>query len=140
MPHLPRPLMQFFNDAIYFILRGRRFSGLPLLRLTTVGARSGEHRRSTLGYFEESPTAWIIIGSAGGAAKHPAWVYNVARHPDQVWVQLSNGSRQIKVRPETLTGEERAAMWRRIVAVAPGYAAYETKTDRQIPLVRLVPA
>ena len=55
-----------------------------------------------------------------------------------MWVQLSNGSRQLKVRPETLTGEERAAMWRRIVAVSPGYAAYETKTDRQIPLVRLV--
>ncbi len=140
MPRMPGPLMQFFNDAIYFILRGRRLSGLPLLRLTTVGARSGQPRRSTLGYFEDGGPAWVIVGSAGGAAKHPAWVYNIAKHPDQVWVQLSNSSHNVKVRPERLTGEERAAMWQRIVQASPGYASYQTKTDREIPLLRLVPA
>jgi deazaflavin-dependent oxidoreductase (nitroreductase family) len=139
-PRLPGPLMQFANDAIYFILRGRRMSGTPLLRLTTVGARSGQPRRVTLGYFEDSDKAWVIIGSAGGAATHPAWVYNLAKHSDQVWVQLSNGPEKIKVRPATLKGEERAAMWTRIVQVSPNYAAYEPKTDREIPLVRLVPA
>ena len=138
MPRMPGPLIQFFNDAIFFILRGRRFSGLKLLRLTTVGARSGQPRRSTLGYFAESDRAFIIIGSAAGAAKHPAWIYNIAKHPDQVWVQLDN--QKIKVRPETLKGEERADMWRRIVQAAPNYASYETKTDREIPLVRLLPA
>src|SRR5712692_8294031 len=138
MPRMPGPLTQFMNDAIYFIFRGRLFSGLKLLRLTTVGARSGQPRRSTLGYFAESDRAWVIIGSAGGAAKHPAWVYNLAKHPDQVWVEL--GGTKVKVRPESLKGEERASMWRRIVAAAPNYASYETKTDREIPLVRLVPA
>ena len=138
MPRMPGPLMQFMNDAIYFIFRGRHFSGLRLLRLTTIGARSGQPRRSTLGYFAESDRAWVIIGSAGGAAKHPAWVYNLAKHPDQVWVEVDR--QKIKVRPETLTGEERASMWRRIVAAAPNYKSYETKTDREIPLVRLIPA
>jgi deazaflavin-dependent oxidoreductase (nitroreductase family) len=138
MPRMPGPLMQFFNDAIFFILRGRRFSGLYLLRLTTVGARSGQPRRSTLGYFEDVPGSWVVIGSAGGAARHPAWVYNIAKHPDQVWVQI--GSKKIQVRPETLKGEERAAMWHRIVQAAHNYGPYATKTDREIPLVRLVPA
>jgi deazaflavin-dependent oxidoreductase (nitroreductase family) len=137
MPRLPGPVMQFFNDAIFFIFRGRRFSGLRLLRLTTFGARTGRPRRTTLGYLAESDQAWVIIGSAGGAARHPAWVYNLARHPDQVWVELDG--HKIKARPETLKGEERAAMWRRIVQASPGYGAYETKTDREIPLVRLVP-
>jgi deazaflavin-dependent oxidoreductase (nitroreductase family) len=138
MPRLPGPLMQFVNDAVFFFLRGRRIAGLPLLRLTTVGARSGKPRRSTLGCFAESNQAWVIIGSAGGAAKHPAWVYNLARHPDQVWIEI--GKEKMKVTPETLKGEERAAMWRRIVQAAPNYGSYETKTDREIPLVRLRPA
>jgi len=135
MPRLPGPLMQFLNDAIFFLLRGRRFGGLHLLRLTTVGARTGQPRNSTLGYFAESDQAWVIIGSAGGASRHPAWIYNIAKHPDQVWVQLTG--QKIKVRPETLKGEERAAMWQRLVEAAPNYKAYETKTDREIPLVRL---
>jgi len=138
MPRMPGPLMQFLNDTIFFIMRRRRFSGLHLLRLTTVGARSGQPRRSTLGYFEEGPNSWVIIGSAAGAAKHPAWIYNIARHPDQVWVELAD--KKLQVRPETLKGEERAAMWQRIIQAAPNYAAYETKTDREIPLVRLTPA
>jgi len=138
MPRMPGPLMQFFNDAIFFVFRGRPFSGLRLLRLTTIGARSSQPRRSTLGYFAESDKSWVIIGSAAGAAKHPGWVYNLAKHPDQVWVELDR--QKIKVRPETLKGEERAEMWRRIVQAAPNYKSYETKTDREIPLVRLVPA
>ena len=80
----------------------------------------------------------MIVGSANGAARHPAWLYNLAKHPDQVWIEI--GKQKIRVRPETLKGEERAAMWRRIVQAAPNYASYETKTDREIPLVRLRPA
>jgi deazaflavin-dependent oxidoreductase (nitroreductase family) len=137
-PRLPGPLMQFFNDAIFFIFRGRPFFGMRLAELTTVGAKSGQLRRRTLAYFANGDDAWVIVGSAGGAAKHPAWIYNIARHPDQVWLEF--GLKKIKVQPETLKGEERASMWRRIVAAAPNYKSYESKTDREIPLVRLVPA
>lgn len=132
---MPAPLMRILNAAIFRILRNRPFQGGHLLMLTTVGARSGEQRRSTLAYFPDGPDAWFIIGSAGGAAKHPAWMYNLARHPDQVWIEL--GNRKIRVTPETLKGEERAQAWQRIVAKAPNYAAYESKTDREIPVVRL---
>jgi hypothetical protein len=55
-----------------------------------------------------------------------------------VWVEL--GDRSLKVTPETLTGDERARAWRRITAQAPGFAAYETSTDRQIPVIRLTKA
>jgi deazaflavin-dependent oxidoreductase (nitroreductase family) len=135
---MPAPLMRFINAIVFRIFRNREFSGGRLLMLTTVGARSGEQRRSTLGYFPDGDNAWLVIGSAGGAARNPAWVYNLARHPDQVWVEI--GPRKVKVRPEILKGEERAQAWQRIVAKAPNYGAYETKTDRAIPVVRLTAA
>jgi deazaflavin-dependent oxidoreductase (nitroreductase family) len=134
---MPAPLMGFINGIMFRIFRNRGFNGGSLLMLTTVGARSGAQRRSLLGYFPDGENAWIIVGSAGGAAKHPAWIFNLAKHPDQVWVEL--GNRKIKVTPETLTGEARARAWQQIVAKSPGYSAYETKTDREIPLVRLTP-
>jgi deazaflavin-dependent oxidoreductase (nitroreductase family) len=134
----PAALMRIINPIIFRIFRNRGFNGGRLLMLTTVGARSGESRSATLGYFPDGDNAWIIIASAGGAAKHPAWMYNLARNPDKVWVQI--GNRKVKVTPETLTGEDRARAWQRVIAQAPSYAAYESKTDREIPIVRLSPA
>jgi deazaflavin-dependent oxidoreductase (nitroreductase family) len=131
--------MRFINSIIFGLFRNRNFFGGRLLKLTTVGARSGEQRTSTLAYFPDvDGTSWIIIGSANGAAKHPAWMFNLAKHPDQVWAEL--GNRKVKVTPVTLTGDERAQTWKRVVAQAPSYAGYETKTDRDIPVVRLSPA
>jgi deazaflavin-dependent oxidoreductase (nitroreductase family) len=135
---MPAPLMRVVNAAIFGFFRNRQFAGGHVLMLTTVGARSGQQRRCTLGYFPDGDNGWLIIGSAGGAAKNPAWMYNLARHPDQVWVDI--GNRKVRVTPETLTGEARAQAWQRVVAKAPNYGTYETKTDRQIPVVRLTPA
>ena len=132
---MPAPLMRVMNGIIFGIFRNRSFNGGRLLMLTTVGARSGVQRKSTLGYFPDGDNAWIIIGSAGGAASHPAWVYNLAKHPDQVWVEI--GRERIHVHPELLGGEERAKAWRRVVAEAANFAKYETATDREIPVVRL---
>jgi deazaflavin-dependent oxidoreductase (nitroreductase family) len=61
----------------------------------------------------------------------------LAKHPDNVWIEV--GDHKLRVTPELLEGEQRAAAWQRVVAEAPNYAAYPTKTDRQIPLVRLSP-
>jgi hypothetical protein len=66
------------------------------------------------------------------------FVNDAARHPDQVWVEL--GKEKVRVRPELLKGEERGAMWQRVIQASPNYASYATKTDCEIPLVRLVPA
>jgi deazaflavin-dependent oxidoreductase (nitroreductase family) len=131
--------MRLINSVIFGLFRNRNFFGGRLLKLTTVGARSGEQRTSTLAYFPDiDGNAWIIIGSANGAAKQPSWIFNVAKHPDQVWIEL--GSRKVKVTPVTLEGEERALAWKRVVAQSPVYAGYETKTDREIPVLRLSPA
>jgi deazaflavin-dependent oxidoreductase (nitroreductase family) len=113
---------------------GGRSSGSALL-LTTVGARSGEQRVASVRRFDDGDGRWLVVGSAGGAAKHPAWVYNLARNPDKVWVEI--GRDRYKVTPELLSGDERATAWQRVVAEAPQFAGYLDQTDREIPVVRL---
>jgi deazaflavin-dependent oxidoreductase (nitroreductase family) len=111
---------------------------MKLLRLTTVGARSGNAHRVSLFTAPAGPGAWYVVASAGGARKHPAWYHNMAKHPDQIWIELDG--RRVRVAAETVTGAERDAAWRTFVAAWPGYADYQTRTDRVIPVVKLTPA
>lgn len=135
-PRLPRAFMQFMNDMAFRFLRHRKFRGAPgVVALTTTGARSGEPRRATVAYFDEDDHTWLIVASGGGTARHPAWLYNIAKHPDQVWIEI--GNRRVKVTPETLKGEDRAVAWNRIITDSPGFKQYESTTDREIPVVRL---
>jgi len=108
---------------------------VPLVLLTTVGARTGRERTSVLGGFEESDGSWLVVGSKGGSATHPAWFINLAKKPDNVWLEV--GNRKFKVRPELLKGEEYEAAYRRVVDDSRQYAGYRKVTDREIPLVRL---
>jgi|SRR5712691_4719405 len=135
MPRLPGALMSGMNALVFRLFRGRVFFGMQLLQLTTVGAKSGKERLTTLAYVRDGDNAWLITGSAGGAASHPAWYFNLARNPDRVWVQI--GDRKIKVRPESLRGAEREKAYRRFEATASSYSGYPQKTDREIPVVRL---
>ena len=115
-----------------------RVQGRPLLLLTTVGRRSGKPRETLLGWFpDEGADTYLVTATAAGSADHPAWFLNLASHPDQVWVEV--GRRRRRVTPVSLEGAERDAAWERIVALAPGYAPYRAKTDRVIPIVRLIP-
>ena len=107
----------------------------PVVLLTTKGAKSGESRTVTLGGFADGDDAWLIVASAGGAARHPAWFNNMVKHPDDLWLEV--GSRKMKVTGESLTGTEREEALRRIAGVAAQYGKYPTKTDREIPIVRL---
>ena len=138
IPRMPGLLTRLFNSLMFRVFRNRRFMGFRVLMLSTIGARSGQLRRTVLGYFDDPghPDAYIIVGSAAGAAKHPAWFFNLAGHPEQVWIEV--GSSKLRVKPEMLEGQEREDAWQRIVAEAPNYAAYPTKTDREIPLVRVL--
>jgi len=120
--------------GLYRLSGGRVGIGHGLL-LTTVGAKSGEQRVASLRRFEEGEGRWLVAASAGGQAKQPSWLTNLSRNPDQVWVEI--GRDRTKVRPALLQGEERAVAWRRIVSEAPRFGGYETKTDREIPVVRL---
>ena len=117
-------------------LTGSKMGGRPLLYLSTVGAKSAQRRPSVLMPFPERDDAWLIVGSEGGAPSHPSWFYNLAAHPDEVEVEVDG--RKTAVTPQTLTGDERAAAWQRITTERPNFAAYEEKTDRQIPVVRLI--
>jgi deazaflavin-dependent oxidoreductase (nitroreductase family) len=80
----------------------------------------------------------LIVASAAGSAHNPGWYHNLAAHPDQVWIELPQ--RTLRVTPEQLEGARREACWRRIVQAQPRYASYQQKTDRLLPVIRLVPA
>jgi deazaflavin-dependent oxidoreductase (nitroreductase family) len=135
MPRWFWGLMRHLNVPVYRLLARRGLGGLPLLLLTTVGAKSGQLRRSTLGAFPEGDDAWLVVGSMGGAAEHPAWVHNMAKYPDQVWIEIEG--RRLKVAPTLLTGPAWDEAWAQVVARAPNYGRYQDKTDRHIPIIRL---
>jgi deazaflavin-dependent oxidoreductase (nitroreductase family) len=124
--------------AIWHRRSGDRFQGLDLLYLTTVGAKTGQKRQSTVARFADGEDAWLVVASAGGAARHPAWYHNIAAHPDQVWVEF--GGRQMRVTATQLEGDARAQAWQRITQSQPRYLGYEKKTDRAIPVIRLTRA
>jgi deazaflavin-dependent oxidoreductase (nitroreductase family) len=84
---------------------------MDLLYLTTVGAKSGQKRQSTVARFPDGEDAWLVVASAGGSAHHRAWYHNIAAHPDQVWIEF--GGRSLQVTPLNSTGA-RAQAWQRI--------------------------
>jgi deazaflavin-dependent oxidoreductase (nitroreductase family) len=114
---------------------GDKFQGLDLLYITTVGAKTGQKRQSTVARFADGEDAWLVVASAAGSVHNPAWYYNIAAHPDQVWVEF--GGRQMRVNPTQLDGDARAQAWQRITKSQPRYAGYQQKTDRAIPVIRL---
>jgi deazaflavin-dependent oxidoreductase (nitroreductase family) len=123
------------NTGLYRLLRGRGMN--RMLLLTTVGAKTGAERTIPLAYFPDGPDAWLIVASAGGDAKHPAWYRNLAAHPDQARIEV--GGRRIRVRARSLRGAERAERWQRITEQAKNFAEYQRSTDREIPVVQLTP-
>ena len=134
-PRIPQFITSAMN-GVYRVFSGRM--GNNLLLLTTVGAKTGKHRTTLLGWFPDGPEAWLIVASYAGSAKHPAWYLNLAKNPEHAWIEL--GKRKVKVTAESLNGAAREAAWQRIVSKSPGYAGYQEKTDREIPVVRLTPA
>ena len=120
--------------GVYRLLGGRGMGKTGVL--TTFGARTGNRWDAQIAVFEEKG-AWLVVGSKGGAATHPAWVVNMARNPDRVWLQV--GSRRVRVTPRSLEGAERGSAWKRIVSEAPNFGEYEKKTDREIPVIELTP-
>ena len=118
--------------------KGYKFMGMDVLFLTTIGRRTGEPRETALSWFADGQDAWIIVASVGGGESNPAWYYNIATHPDQVSIELPQ--RRVRVTPEQLEGTRRHEAWKRIVQAQPRYAKYQEKTDRLLPVIRLVAA
>ncbi|WP_083883850.1 nitroreductase/quinone reductase family protein [Nocardia higoensis] len=116
---------------------GKFFGGMDALLLTTVGRKTGVERTSPLGYLKKPDGTYLVVASAAGAPKNPAWYYNLAAAPDKARIQIAD--RIIEVTAEQLQGEERESTWREIVALAPKMGEYQSKTDRQLPVIRLTP-
>jgi deazaflavin-dependent oxidoreductase (nitroreductase family) len=140
MPSFITPVMKLMNNQM--IKRFRRTSatngktmGMDGLVLTTVGAKTGQRRQTLLGTFPDGDGAWLIVASAGGSTKNPAWYHNLAAHPDQAQIEV--GGKTVDVTATQLAGQERDAAWQRITAAQPRYAGYEKKTDRVMPVIRL---
>jgi deazaflavin-dependent oxidoreductase (nitroreductase family) len=140
-PRLPGWLARFFSrlQARTFRRRhgGRTQGGLHALLLETVGAVSGETRTAMLGYVDEPGGTWLVVASMVGAAYHPKWLYNLAKNPDAT-IEFGDG-RRVPVRAKTLDGAELEAAWELLATEGPEYGAYRSKTDREIPVVRLTP-
>src|SRR5215469_1754263 len=117
---------------------GYKFQGMDVLFLTTTGRKSGQPHEIPVSWFADGDDAWLIVAAAGGSAGNPAWYLNMASHPDQVWIELPG--RKLRVTPEQLAGERREEAWQRITTAQPRFAKYQTKTDRTLPVIRLVPA
>jgi deazaflavin-dependent oxidoreductase (nitroreductase family) len=115
-----------------------KFMGFAVVLLTTVGAKTGREHTHVLGGFPDGDDAWLIIASNGGAASHPHWFLNLAKNPDQVWIQV--GDRRMSVKVDCLEGEARESAYERVVKVARNYSGYRKKTDREIPVIRLTAA
>ena len=115
---------------------GSRLPGLPpMLLLDHVGAKSGKHRTNPLAYVEDGEKI-VIVASKGGAPRNPAWLHNLRAYPDTT-VQV--GSRRLPVRARVATAAERSRLWPRVVAAYDGYANYQRRTERELPLVILEP-
>jgi deazaflavin-dependent oxidoreductase (nitroreductase family) len=116
---------------------GGQFEGFPLLILTSTGAKSGAQRENLVGYFDIDGKIHVV-GSAAGRDASPAWVFNLRAHPD-VTVEIG----EQPPRPYTareLPRDERDRAFAIVKERAPGFAEYEKRTDRVIPIFELAPA
>ncbi len=117
---------------------GWRGYGMPVLELTTIGRKSGQRRTVMLTSPLQEGDTIVVVASRGGDDQQPAWLLNLRQHPE-VEVVLQGQSSQTMTAREA-TAAERDRLWPRVVADHRNYADYQTKTERQIPLVLLEPA
>ena len=117
---------------------GPMLSSTPMGRfliLHTTGRRSGQPRQTPLSFTRDGD-AYVVIASDGGARRDPDWYLNLQDRPE---VEIEVGGRRRPARAETVTGDDRERLWRQAVGSFGGYAGYQARTTRQIPVVRLVP-
>jgi deazaflavin-dependent oxidoreductase (nitroreductase family) len=114
---------------------GNLLNGLPVVIVTSRGAKSGKIRKTPLMRVEHNGS-YAAVGSQGGAPTHPFWYYNLMADPQ---VEVQDGPVRRDMRARLASGDERREWWDRAVAAFPNYAAYEKRTDRDIQLFVLEP-
>ena len=110
-----------------------QFENVPLLLLHTTGAKSGQERINPLAYRVDGDT-FVIFASKAGAPTNPDWFHNVVANAD---ASVEVGTDTIAVRAKVAAGDERERLWSAQKTDMPGFADYEAKTTRQIPVVVL---
>jgi deazaflavin-dependent oxidoreductase (nitroreductase family) len=126
------------NTGVYRLTGGRignKVKGAPVLLLDHVGRKSGQARTAPLLYLRDG-TDIVIVASRGGSDATPAWWLNLQAHPAttvQIW------RKRLPVVAREATTDEKARLWPRVVEMYPDYAVYQTRTERQIPVVILSP-
>lgn len=134
-----RRLVTGLHAAVYRLTRGRvggRLGAMEQVLLTTTGRRSGAPRTTPLTVLVDG-TRLVLIASNGGAPRHPDWYLNLVEDPR---VTVQRGAERLALWARTASPDERAALWPRVVALYSGYATYQRRTTREIPLVICVPA
>ena len=114
---------------------GTTMRGMPVVILTSRGARSGKIRKTPVMRVEHDGR-YAVVASLGGAPKHPVWYYNLVADPH---VELQDGPARQQMVAHEASGPERETWWRRAVEAYPDYADYQTRTDRVIPVFVLDP-
>ena len=112
---------------------GGPFEGAPLLLLTSTGARSGQPRTSPMMYLPDGGR-YVVFASKAGAPTNPDWYHNLVAHPD---ASIEVGTDRFGVKATVITGTERDELYARQAELYPGFAEYEAKTTRTIPVIAL---
>lgn len=115
---------------------GNRGMGMPVVQLTTTGRKTGKPRTVMLTSPVHDDNQVVLVASYGGDDRHPAWFVNLRDNPD-VELTMEGKTRSMKAR--VASSDEKAELWPRVVAGYKGYAQYQTRTERDIPLVILEP-
>ena len=115
---------------------GADMNGLPVIILTSKGAKTGKLRKNPLMRVEHDGE-YAVVASLGGAPKHPVWYYNLTANPH---VELQDGAVRKDYVAREVQGAERETWWERAVAAYPDYAEYQKKTTRILPVFVLSPA
>jgi F420H(2)-dependent quinone reductase len=114
---------------------GGDLRGRPVVVLTSVGARTGKLRKNTLMRVEHEGV-YAVVASLGGAPRNPSWYHNLKANPH---VELQDGAHKGDYSAREVSGEEKALWWVHAVEAWPDYAAYQARTERQIPVFVLDP-
>jgi deazaflavin-dependent oxidoreductase (nitroreductase family) len=112
---------------------GGPFEGAPLLLLTSTGARSGQHHTAPVMYLPDG-NRLVIFASKAGAPTNPDWYHNLVAHPEAT---VEVGTETIDVTAIVTTGEERDRLYTRQAKLYPGFAEYQAKTTRKIPVIAM---
>lgn len=127
--------MNLIHRAALVLTGGRvgwKLGSMTAVQLHTIGRSSGQRRSTMLSAPISDRNRFVLVASKGGDDRQPQWYLNLVANPD---VELTVRDKTFRMRARTATPAEKAELWPRIVSINPGYASYQQKTSRDIPVV-----